>query len=393
MRSVLRHPVMLLSAAATITVPGAFAMLAVLGHAHHDSGARAGPASLGTKLSQGVRQQTVLPAASGETARQPAPDIRSRVPLSVAEDQARNLLRRAAVAGRAASYQGVESIADTTLAGPSTVMATVWHRGGGLTVTQLAGGQPEATYDSDGSVTDGVFGITTTLVGLLNTHYVPMYAGTGSLAGRPALIVALHRADGSTAARFWLDKRTLLPLRRDVYDTSARVVSDDRFTRVRFGATGWPKVAARPGQAAWTAAPSPVRLLSELNGEGSLLPQTLPGGLSLYAAAQATTPTGRVTDFGFSDGLSIVSLFVERGTLPAKLPGWQPQRISGHAVYVAQHEVAMSGRGFVYTLVTDAPPKTVDAVVGALPANRRPGILGRLGRGLARLVAVLDPFR
>jgi MucB/RseB family protein len=394
MRSVLRRPVLVVSAVATVTVPGALALFAVLGHQHEDSGTSARPASLGKQLSRASAQQAMLPA-SGRSGAAPAPKVRAMTPASAAvgENQARatKLLSQAAAAGRAASYQGVETIADTTVAGRSKVVATVWHRGG-LTVTQVAGGKPEETYDGDGRAPDGVFGVTTTLVGLLEKHYVPVYVGTDSMVGRRALIIAVQRADGTTAAEFWLDEQTLLPLRRDVYDTSAHLVSDDRFTQVRFGKTKMPQVTAGRGHAAWTVAPSPVQLLSRLNGEGSLLPRTLPGNLGLYAASVATTPVGQVADFGFSDGLSAVSLFVERGTLPAKMPGWQPEMLSGHLVYVTQDEVAMSGRGFVYTLVTDAPPKTVDTAVGALPPNGEPGILDRLGRGLGRLVSVLDPF-
>lgn len=388
MKSVLRRPLLLLSAAATIAVPGTLAALAVLGHGHRDA--------IGAGLSQGSRQEASLPASGAVpagTSRRSAPDVRAAVSSGTAENRARGLwlLNQAAAAGRSTSYQGVESIDDTTLGGPSAMVATVWHRGDGLTVTQLPGGQPETAYDNEGRAPEGVFGVTATLVGLLGQNYVPMYLGTSSLDGRPALVVGVERADGSTAARFWLDGRTMLPLRRDVYDTSARVVSDDRFTSVRFGQIGLPKVTTGPGTT-WTAAPSPASLLSQLNGAGCLIPRTLPGGLSLYSAARAETSAGPVTDLGFSDGLSIVSLFVERGTLPATLAGWQREQISGRTVYVAQHEVTMSNRGFVYTLVTDAPPQTVDAVVGALPANEAPGILGRLGRGLSRLGSDLDPF-
>jgi sigma-E factor negative regulatory protein RseB len=395
MRSVLRRPVLLLSVTATITVPAALAALAVLGHHHEDTlAATPRPASLGTQFSQGGQQAAMLPAGEARTAH--APNIRAMVPASTtaAEDHARGmrLLDQAAAAGRAASYQGVEAIADTTVTGPSTVMATVWHRGGGLTVTRVAGGQPEEIYDSNGRAPEGVFGVTTTMVGLLDKNYVPVFLGTGSAIGRPALVVAVQRADGTTAAQFWLDERTLVPLRRDVYDTSAHLVSDDRFTKVTFGTAKMPKVTAGPGNVAWATAPSPAQLLSRLNGEGCLLPSTLPGDLSLYAASEAATPSGQVADFGFSDGLSVVSLFVERGVLPAKIPGWQQDRIAGHVVYVAQHEVTMSGSGFVYTLITDASPKTVDAVVAALPDNRSPGLLGRLGRGLDRIVSVLNPF-
>lgn len=378
MRSVLRRPALWLSAAATITVPGALTALAVLGSQHNGAVSSAQTAS-------GV----------------PAPRARTMVPASVTGAEARKrargaaLLRQAAAAGRSANYQGVEAVADTTVAGPSTMVAQVWHRGG-VTVMKLGRGRPEQTYDNDGQAPEGVFGVTTTMVGLLEKRYMPVYAGPGTVVGRPALIVAVRRADGSTAAQYWLDARTRLPLRRDIYGASARMVIDERFTRVRFVPTAIPKAAAGPGNAGWVAA-SPAHLLSQLNGSGCPLPRTLPGNLSLYAASRARTSTGPVADFGFSDGLLTVSLFVERGSLPRKMPGWRPERVSGHLVYVERHEVTTSGRGFVYTLVSDAPAPTVDAVVRALPPNRSPvaspGVLDRMGRGLHRLVSVLDPFR
>lgn len=381
MRSVLRRPALLLSAAVTITVPGALSALAVLGHQQHES--------------------TVSSAQTASGV--PLPSARTMIPASVSRAQARErargsaLLRQAADAGRSATYQGVESLADTTVAGPSTIVARVWHQGGGVTVMQMGSGHPERAYDSDGRAPEGVLGVTPTMVGLMEKQYVPVYMGTGTAAGRPALIVAVQRADGSTAARYWLDARTRLPLRRDLYGASARVASDERFTRVTFATTTIPGGGPRPRGAGWVTAPSPARLLSELNGSGCPLPRVLPGNLSLYAASQARTSTGRVDDFGFSDGLLAVSLFVERGSLPRRMPGWRAERISGHLVYVTQHEVAMSGRGFVYTLVSDAPPPTVDAVVGALPPTGSPGepsgILDRMGRGLDRLVSVLNPFR
>lgn len=365
MRSVLRRPALLLSAVVTILVPSALVALAV----HEDS--------VGAALSQGSQQETRLPGFAPGGAETRTGGLR--------------LLSGAAAAGRALSYQGVESIGSTTLAGPSTVTATLWHQAGGLTVTQVAGDQPEAAHGGD---MGGVLGVTPTMVWLLGKHYKTVYRGTGSMAGRPVLVVDALRTDGSTAARFWLDKATLLPLGRDVYGGPPRVVSEDRFTRVRLGPARTPKVNTGPGDAGWTAAPSPARLFSVPNGAGRLLPRNLPGNLSLYEASSATTPAGKVTDFGFSDGLSVLSLFVEHGSLPRRMPvGWTRERVRGHVVYVAQHEVAMSGRGFVYTIVTDAPPKTVDAVVGALPATGEQGILGRLGRGLGRLAKVLDPFR
>lgn len=380
MRSVLHRPVLLLSVIVTVTVPGALTALAVLGHQPHDNAMSSAQTATGVP----VPNARTVAGASGSGIR------------AGERAEGERLLREAVAAGRSAAYQGVESITDITVAGASRMAARVWHRGGGVTVMQRGGSQPEQAYGSDGRAPQGVFGVTATMVGLMEKQYVPVYQGTGTAAGRRALIVAVRRADGSTAARYWLDARTRLPLRRDLYGASDRVVSDERFTRVTFATTKIPKAGAGPGNAGWVAAPSPVRLLSQLNGSGTLLPRELPGNLSLYAASQARTSTGRVDDFGFSDGLLAVSVFVERGSLPPKMTGWRPERVSGHLVYVTQHEVAVSGRGFVYTLVSDAPPATVDAVVGTLPPNGppgAPGVLDRMGRGLDRLISALDPFR
>jgi sigma-E factor negative regulatory protein RseB len=380
MISVLRRPVLILSAAATIAVPGALAAVAVFGHGHVPASSDAQSANSGNADS-----------ASFAMARAQARGVQ--------------LLTAAAAAGTSMSYEGVEVIADTTVGGTMTAVATIWHRSGRMVTqtsnaTALAASQPyDISYGAGNRQPEGVFGITMTQVRLLTTHYVAMYRGVGSVIGRPALIVEVDRADGSVAARFWLDERTMLPLRKDVYDTSDHLVSDNEFVRVQFGASAPPAVTASPAQAAstaepkWTPASSPALLLKQLNGQGCLVPATLPGDLDLYAASQAMTASGRVVDLQFSDGLSAVSLFVQRGTLPGKMPGWQPARIAGRAVYVTQREITVSARGFVYTLVADAPAPTVDAVVAALPRDGKPGVMGRIGRGFVRLATLVDPFK
>jgi sigma-E factor negative regulatory protein RseB len=66
--------------------------------------------------------------------------------------------------------------------------------------------------------------------------------------------------------------------------------------------------------------------------------------------------------------------------------------LHGRAVYTDDsdgHSVAWSARGFVYTVVAEAPPQTVARVVAALPHDSPPGVLARLGRGLHRLVSWL----
>jgi sigma-E factor negative regulatory protein RseB len=404
----LRRPGLLVSAAVTITVPGVLAALAVLGHERVAPEAAYSPpvalpadslpaAPAATVPATGPRQVHV--AAVGI---EMATDAVGAAVTSASQAVGLRLLGKSATAGLATSYQGVELIAQLGVGGAVTMISDVWHRSGGETITrttdakELGGSQPYVAYDVDSRSPEGVFGVTKTLVTLLGRHYAAVYRGSGSALGRPALIVDLHRGDGSMAARFWLDRQTMVPLRRDVYDTSAQLISEDAFVQVQFGS-----LAAQPGAAgnggarqksAWARADAPAKLVAGLNGSGWHLPAGLPGGLPLYAAAHSQTGMGQVVWLGYSDGLSVVSLFAQRGTLPAKMAGWTPVDLSGHLVYVAGHSITWAGRGFVYTIIAEAPPQTVKQVVASLPPAASPGFLGRIGRGLDRLAALVNPF-
>jgi len=210
------------------------------------------------------------------------------------------------------------------------------------------------------------------------------------------------RFDGSLAARYWLDKQTMVPLRRDLFGPSDNVIGQDSFVQVKFGALAVPQLAgaararsqaAKPAaQAAWAAAAPPARFLASLDGQGWQVPGSLPGGLPLYAAASASTASGKVVDLEYSDGLYVVSLFVQRGTLAADMPGWRQVNMDGQQAFVSGHSVTWTAPGFVYTVIADAPAQTVTQVVGALPRAGSPGVLDRLGRGFTRLAGVMNPF-
>jgi sigma-E factor negative regulatory protein RseB len=401
MMSVLRRPGLLLSVAVTITVPSLFTILAVIEHERSiapsdaqaytsSSGAMAATAGAGANALFAPPEGVARPMSFGD--------------LRMDEQQAEGtqLLNRAAVAGLTSSYQGEEMISQWTVGGAITVLSTVWHRSGGRTVTKtadtaaLTDSQPYVSYDGDNHDPEGVFGVTTTLVGLLSTNYLIEYRGMGSAVGRPALMVDVQRADGSLAARFWLDKETMLPLRREVFDSDSHLLSEDEFLQVQFGRqaaqTGIAQ-AAPPTRPTWAQVSDPARLVKVLNAKGWHLPATLPAGLSLYAAAQYGTATGQVFHLGYSDGLFVVSLFVQRGMLPAKMAGWQLTSMGGHLVYVGQSSITWGSRGFVYTVLADAPPQTVNTVVKTLPKDTAPGFLVRMGRGLARLGSLVDPFK
>jgi sigma-E factor negative regulatory protein RseB len=319
--------------------------------------------------------------------------------------QAVRLLNQAASAAILMSYQGEEVVTRWINGSGSVLVSDIWHVSGGQTVTQtLAAGtsfssQPYLSWDTDGQTPEGVLGVTLSLVQLLEAHYIVVYAGTGSADSRTAQVVEARTQDGSLAARFWLDDATKLPLEREVFDSAANVISQDVFLNVRFvnqAQVTAPSVGGVADPAGpWTGPLSNSQLLA-LHAQGWLVPAGLPGGLSLFTGAQTSTSTGTVIDLDYSDGLSVVSVFEQRGALAATLAGWQKATVDGHVIYIAepdQRSVTWSSRGMVYTVMADAPAQTVDAVIGALPHDAPPGFWKRMSRGFVRLASWVNPFR
>jgi len=372
------RPPLLLAAVLAVAVPG----LLVAGCTSH-----AAAAPDGTKAATASRTSPSPP---------PAP---KRQPSA----QAVQLLTRSAQAAVATTYSGEEIVSHWGTSGGSVLVSDVWHTSGGQTITQtLATGTATSggaylSSDSDGQWPEGVLGVTAPLVRLLEAHYVVAYAGRGSADNRSAQVVEAWRADGSLAARFWLDDATKLPLEREVFDTSAHVISEDVFINVQFagGDLGSVPIGLPADPAGPWADPQPAGQLLALTSSGWLVRSALPGGLSLFTGDQTRTSSGTVLDLGYSDGLSVISVFEQRGNLAPKLAGWQKVTVAGHQVYAAgtdQRSLTWSSRGMVYTVLADAPAQTVTAVVGALPHDKPPGFWKRMSRGFARLASWVNPF-
>jgi sigma-E factor negative regulatory protein RseB len=345
-------------------------------------------------------------SAAGRAAAAGKAPVAARRPATV---RAVRLLTQAAQAAITTSYQGREIVTRWSQGGGSVLVSSIWHVSGGQTVTQtMADGaslssQSYLSSDTDGQSPEGVLGVTAPLVQLLESHYVVAYAGTGSADNRTAQVVEAWRADGSIAARFWLDDATKLPLEREVFDTAAHVIGQDVFIDVSFATPGASpqraaasasaRVSADP-QGPWTA-PLSRRQLLALRARGWPVPSELPGGLSLFTGAETKAGTGTVLDLGYSDGLSVVSVFEQRGNLPASLTGWRKTKTGGHVVFVAepdQRALTWSGHGMVFTMVADAPSQTVEAAIGALPHDGPTGFWKRMSRGLVRVASWVNPF-
>src|SRR5580704_7769649 len=317
------------------------------------------------------------------------------------------LLSEAASACQHVAYRGVQRTAWRGPGGSWSSLLNVWHQQDHQTLIQAAtmpaalalprtsSTDPNGDGDDDVGQRDpeGIMTMTSQMVTLLAENYRVFLAGRGQVAGRPVQELVLRHLDGRLAARFWLDSATKLPLRRETFDGHARMVSDDVFVSLKLGsptAAAVPRTASAPG-----GKPLAGGQLARLRAAGWPLPARLPGQLTLLRASETGSPSDAVVDLAYSDGLSVISLFVQRGHLPAQLKGWSEVALRGDHVYASgrdQRSVAWSARGFVYTLIADAPDQTLDQVVGVLPHNGGPGFFGRMCRGLRRLVSWLDPF-
>jgi sigma-E factor negative regulatory protein RseB len=309
------------------------------------------------------------------------------------------LLGRAARACHVMTYAGVEVLSARTEPGSAASVVNVWHTPGGVTVAETVGAAPHlpgeaphivlpvSSLGGQALVGSLMLGLSPRLAALLSANYRVATVGWGQVAGRQARVVTATRRNGKLAARFWLDQATTLPLRQQTFDGRGDVVSEAAFTSLTVG----PGAAARPDSAAprqWVTA-SPARL----RAQGWPLPGQLPGHLVLLGARRDSTPAGPVIDLDYSDGLSLVSVFLQRGHLQPALTGWSRVVMRGSPVYAdASNGQAFvwSAQGFVYTVVAAAPPQTVTQVVAALP-HGSPGLLTRMRQGLHRLLSWLTP--
>ncbi|MFZ5849935.1 MAG: sigma-E factor regulatory protein RseB domain-containing protein [Actinomycetota bacterium] len=338
------------------------------------------------------------PGVGGWAAGDPPAGARATVDPSASDPAALALLDRAALAARSTAYRGVQFVATWDPEQTTTMVVDVEHLPGQGTAVQVrsTAGQPaRSVFTPDrGNPVAGDLAVAGGPTGLLARNYAVRADGTGAVAGRPADVVAVRRPTGSLAARFWLDQESGLLLRRETYDSQGRTLRATAFLQVSLDAT--PATPLPP------TLPAPWRQRVDAAGLAALRAQGWPcpaeiGDLTLWDARTVADGTGPVLHLSYSDGLSLVSVFVQPGSLDSsELSGYRSDRWGGAAVQVSRsvpQQVVWAAGGRVFTVVADAGPETVRAVVAALPHDPAPGGLWpRVRRGLARIVSWLNPF-
>lgn len=318
-------------------------------------------------------------------------------PQPSVDDEARAILERAASAPEMTSYQGVQFVSAWSSGGAVSDVLDVAHVAGqGTTVRSTS---TTASPGRSVSLQSGVPSIAGAgAVGVLASHFSLSVRGADEVAGRAVDVVAARRpgapAHAHDAARFWLDRDTGLVLRREVYDRRGRITRASAFVRVRTG-PGTATTPVRPAGTAWSASlgPDAVR---RLRAHDWHLPARLPGRLTLVDARRGGAGGG-IVHLSFSDGIASVSVFEQRGRLDTSaMAGHEREIVEGSSVWVrgrAPSRSVWASGGTVYTVVADAPERTVHRVVAALPhGSDGTDPMDRLGRGLGRVASWFNPL-
>lgn len=314
-----------------------------------------------------------------------------------------NLMNSAVAACNTVSYAGVQMVAWWGAGDSTAYLIGVWHRSGEPEVAdgvRDARGEPppgstvQPGTSASNHATAGVLSISAWMLNLLRTNYMIEYSGDGSAVGRVARIVAVRRHDGSLAARYWLDSITGLPLRREMFDEGGHLVNEGAFINISLGLSA-PGPAPSQAAQAWNADAARTSELPRLRKEGWPVPSRLDGDMSLVGVSRNQARSGVVVDASYSDGLSVVSVFMQRGQLVGALPGWRADDVRGLPVYSSEPDhrsLAWSAGGVVYTVISDAPPTAVALIVAQLPHDHHVGLWKRVRRGLERIASWFNPF-
>lgn len=290
---------------------------------------------------------------------------RSGVARELSPAEARRRLEAAARAPRRVSFSGVQSYRatrnDTQIAASVDVVNTA-GRGTQMAVRDPQGREVPSRFvrDNAASRLDEL-----TLVGLLSDTYRLSGWPGSEVAGRRATVIEA-RAGQQLAARWWVDDGTSLVLWQETYDPQGRLQSSVGYTRVSFGEQ---PILAQPARRDATRTTTSLTLATtgDLAAQGWTPPRTL-AGLRLVRLRSDRARDPQALHLVYSDGLSVVSVFEQRGGLGAGPAGtrWD-ERMGAHVRWGSASTASWQSGRTVLTMVSNGSPELVAAAVRALP--------------------------
>lgn len=337
-------------------------------------------------------------AASEAAPGGPASRVRPQV-----DPVARRLLERAAAAPTTTAYRGTQFVSAWTGGLTTARVIEVTHDPAGGTTWRGGWAGPGQQVRNAAATAPSL--LAAGAVELLAGHYSIVAAGGDRVAGRDVDVVEAARPGVSgparVAARFWLDRSSGLVLRREVYDRRGRPTRASAFIDIEIdldsraaqdGASG-----ADAGDSGWADTLDGAEV-ARLRERGWTCPDALPGPLPLVDARRSKDGGGTL-HLSYADGIASISVFQQRGRLdPDQLTGYRRETVGGHEVWERREvprRVVWSTGGRVYTVVADAPRRTVDQAISVLYVDsdgRDGGRMDRLGRGLDRVASWFNPI-
>lgn len=312
------------------------------------------------------------------------------------DERAVALLRRASVAVDQISYRGSRIVSSWGRSGSTTALMDVRHVAGQGTLVRMRGGgvtDDTAAFLAAGEGDGGQHpGLGVDSLQLLTESY-DVWTGTPSrVAGRSAAVVEIGHA-ASVVARIWVDERTGIPLRKEVFDARGRLATESAFIDLEVERDGF-IAHLPPSPPSGDSDPLALARVPGVQAQGWSCPQQV-GSLQLVGVERAESTSA--LHMSYSDGLSRVSVFEQSGSLDEQqLTGFSSRRMANTTVHVRAgmpSYVVWEDHGTVYTVVTDAPMDTVARVVRAYPHGAsEPGFWGRVAGGFGRLGAWMTPL-
>ncbi|MDP8961889.1 MAG: hypothetical protein M3N32_09775 [Actinomycetota bacterium] len=325
-------------------------------------------------------------------------------------EQWRDLLERAAAAGRQRAYQGKVVVVRFDEQGPVLGEVAVTQGSDGTLRTGSAQTWMLGEVDGEAFFADPDTG-TLLWLGQVERSGFPLdrvaYNYEADLDGRRRVETGLadmitFRELGSNLPRerLYIDVESGLVVRRETFDARGVPVRLAAFTALELVPAVVPPLGSD-----WHRVLRHVQ--SDVSGRGVeilrdvgwVVPDQLPRRFALVDASAIGQGEGSSLHLLYSDGLYMLSVYQQRGRLDEKaLEAHRAKAttLGGLRVYrwpsSEPAAYGWNGEEMAFTAISDAPPDVLAAALSGLPRDERPSLIRRLRRGLNRFAEWVWPF-